>query len=100
MTKAITFDLDGVYFINGKANFISALVRLGVPENKAIRVFLKSDEMNTQYKTGKMTDEQFWTWAIKEWQLNLSIKEVIELLIKGYEVNSKVVKVEKTATKL
>ena len=27
--KAITFDLDGVYFVNGKSNFIANIVNLG-----------------------------------------------------------------------
>jgi len=91
MIKAITFDLDGVYFVNGKANFIKALSSLGVTENEAIRVFLKSDQMNKLYKTGRMTDEEYWQWAINEWKLKLSVVEVIELLIKGYEINSKVI---------
>ena len=42
MIKAITFDLDGVYFPNGKANFIKALVNLGVAEDEAKRVFFRS----------------------------------------------------------
>lgn len=46
MIKAITFDLDGVYFVNGKSNFISNLVKIGVSEDEVKRVFLKSDEMN------------------------------------------------------
>ena len=37
MIKAICFDLDGVYFLNGKSNFIKALVDLGVPEDEAAR---------------------------------------------------------------
>ena len=69
--KVITFDLDGVYFPNGKANFISALVKLGVNEDEAKRVFLKSSQMNQDYKNGTMTDEQFWTWALKEWKLKI-----------------------------
>jgi len=45
MIKAITFDLDGVYFVNGKSNFISSLGELGVSPEEATRVFLKSNEM-------------------------------------------------------
>lgn len=30
MIKAICFDLDGVYFVNGKSNFIKELVNLGI----------------------------------------------------------------------
>lgn len=42
MIKAITFDLDGVYFVNGKSNFISSLVDLGVLKEEIVRVFLKN----------------------------------------------------------
>lgn len=91
MIKGICFDLDGVYFLNGKSNFIKSLVDLGVSENEAIRVFLKSDQMNKQYKLGKKTDNEFWTWALKEWSLDLSVTEIIALLIKGYETNSSAV---------
>lgn len=91
MIRAITFDLDGVYFVNGKSNFIANIVKLGVLEAEATRVFLKSDEMNHQYKEGKMTDGEFWTWANKEWKLNKTPKELMELLISGYEVDQNVV---------
>lgn len=57
MIKAITFDMDGVYFVNGKSNFISSLGKLGISEAEAKRVFLQSDEMNYQYKKGLMTDD-------------------------------------------
>lgn len=91
MIKAITFDLDGVYFINGKSNFIKNLVLMGVSEDEAKRVFLQSDEMNKKYKTGEWNDEQFWTWAISEWKLNSTPDEIIKLLIEGYEVSDEVV---------
>lgn len=91
MIRAITFDLDGVYFINGKSNFIKSLVSMGVSEDEAKRVFLQSDEMNKRYKTGEWDDEQFWTWAISEWKLNTTPEEIIKLLIRGYEVNDEVV---------
>ncbi len=91
MIKAITFDLDGVYFINGKSNFISNLQKLGVTEEEAKRVFLQSDEMNKLYKEGKMTDDEFWTWAIGQWKLNTTPTDIIKLLIDGYEVNDSVV---------
>ncbi|MCL5090740.1 MAG: HAD-IA family hydrolase [Patescibacteria group bacterium] len=95
MIKAITFDLDGVYFPNGKANFIMTLGELGISEEEAKRVFLKSDQMNQFYKNGKMTDEEFWTWAAKEWQLNKSPKELIDLLVNGYDVDERVTEIIK-----
>ncbi len=95
MIKAITFDLDGVYFVNGKSNFIKSLVKLGVSESEAKRVFLQSDEMNHQYKEGTMTDDQYWTWAAKEWNLDKTPKELTNLLISGYEVDENVVETVK-----
>lgn len=95
MVKAITFDLDGVYFVNGKANFITNLETLGISQAEARRVFLQSDEMNHEYKEGKMTDDKYWTWASKEWKLNKSSKELIKLLISGYEVDQKVLETVK-----
>ena len=97
MIKAITFDLDGVYFQNGKSNFIANLgKKYGVSEDEAKRVFLKSDQMNTDYKTGKMSDEEFWTWAKNEWNISDEWQKLPELMIEGYEVNENVVSIVKT----
>jgi len=93
MIRAITFDLDGVYFPNGKKNFIKALQGHGVSKDEAERVFLKSHEMNSQYKLGKMTDDEYWIWAAKEWGVPLSPKELIALLVSGYDVSPEVKKV-------
>ena len=87
MIHGICFDLDGVYFINGKSNFIKNLSEFGVSESEAKRVFLQSFQMNSLYKLGQMTDEEFWSWALEEWKLKMSIPEIINLLIQGYEFN-------------
>ena len=94
MIKAITFDLDGVYFINGKENFLQGLIDLGVKKSDAEKVFF-GDKMNKEYKLGKLTDEEFWNWALKEWKLDLTVEELINLMIKGYEVNKQVEKIVK-----
>lgn len=95
--KAVTFDLDGVYFPSGKNNFIKALEQLEVSEDEARQVFLKSDEMNKLYKNGKMTDDEFWMWASKEWKLDKRPDELIDLMIGGYDVDQNVVETVKRA---
>lgn len=96
MIKAVTFDLDGVYFLNGKENFIKNLgIKYGISEDEGKRVFLKSDEMNKLYKTGQWSDEQFWKWAVSEWKINEGWQGIVDLLIEGYEVNDQVVEVVK-----
>lgn len=97
MIKVITFDLDGVYFPNGKQVFISSLEKLGVNNDETKRVFAKSPEMNEQYKLDKLTDEQFWTWAINEWKLSINWKDIIKLMIDSYTVDSRVEGVVKRA---
>lgn len=95
MIKAITFDLDGVYFPNGKASFMLAIEKLGVTTEEAKRVFLKSDQMNQLYKNGKMTDDEFWAWAAQEWKLNKTPQELIKLLVDSYDVDENVVSIVK-----
>lgn len=90
MIKAITFDLDGVYFPDGKAKFVKVLQEHNISEDEAIRVFLKSNEMNEQYKLGIMSDEAYWTWAAKEWKISLTPKELQALLIGCYSVDPKI----------
>ncbi len=53
--------------------------------------------MNKEYKEGKMTDDEYWSWASKEWSLDLPPKELIDLMIRDYKVDEEVVKVVKQA---
>ncbi|MCC7304145.1 HAD-IA family hydrolase [bacterium] len=93
MIQVITFDLDGVYFPNGKTNFKNAIMKMGVLENEFKRVFAQSSEMNEQYKLGKMSDEEFWTWAVRAWKLDLNWQEVIKLMIDSYDVDGNIVEI-------
>ncbi len=97
MIRAIIFDLDGVYFPNGKDTFIKALGEHGVSEDGAKRVFLKSDEMNNRYKLGTMTNDEYWTWAAREWKIDLSPKELADLLAASYSVDPQVEAAVKSA---
>lgn len=95
MIKAITFDLDGVYFPSGKNNFIKALGNLRISEEEAKRVFLKSPEMNELYKTGQLSDHEFWSWAKREWNIDGEWENLVRLLIDGYDIDKAVVEIIK-----
>lgn len=95
MIKAITFDLDGVYFPDGKANFMRSLETHGVSEVEAKRVFMDSEEMRC-YKLGDMSDDKFWAWAAEQWQVNLSPHELIALLIASYDIDQRVAETVRT----
>ncbi len=87
--KAIVFDLDGVYFNKGKAEFLSSLAHYGVKEANAKSVFLTSQHM-ADYKLGKIDDNEFWTWAESQWNTGLSNHELIELMLDGYVIDERV----------
>lgn len=93
--KAIVFDLDGVYFNKGKAEFLSSLTRYGVEEASAKSVFLTSQHM-ADYKLGKIDDNEFWTWAESQWHTGLSNHELIELMLDGYAIDERVMQLAKT----
>jgi hypothetical protein len=59
MIKGIIFDLDGVYFKNGKENFIKNISsKFDVDVQSVKEVFLKS-EMMRKYKGGKVSGNVF-----------------------------------------
>lgn len=97
MIKVITFDLDGVYFPNGKTNLMKSILNLGVSEEEFKRVFAKSDQMNQEYKLGRITDEQYWIWAKNEWKLEIGWQEIVAMMIDGYDVDEKIVSVVRKA---
>jgi putative hydrolase of the HAD superfamily len=91
MIKAITFDLDGVYFPNScKETFMSKIADMGVSPQEVRRVFFQSDEMNLQYKLGKISDEEFWGWAAEEWKLDVSPVDLLTMLLDCYQPDAKV----------
>ncbi|MFA5894186.1 MAG: HAD-IA family hydrolase [Candidatus Shapirobacteria bacterium] len=93
MIKAITFDLEGVYFVSGKANFIKKIVEMGISEEQAKYVFLDSPEMKEFYKTGKWGDSEYWNWAAQKWGLNMTADEFMKIYVDGCSTDDKVVKV-------
>jgi len=87
--KAVILDLDGVYFMNGKENFIKNMnKRYSVPTKNVEDVFLKSDMMR-KYKQGLISGKEFWKYALNEWNIKATQEEVLEILQHGYDLNGK-----------
>jgi len=90
--KAIVFDLDGVYFLGGNENFKKNMnAEYGIPIPKIEEVYFKSYEMRA-YKEGNLSNEEFWEYAINEWDITATKEEILDLLVNGYEINRKAVK--------
>lgn len=69
---------------------MAKVVELGVDPLEVRRVFYQSDEMNEQYKLGKIGDQEFWSWAAAEWQLDHSPANLLNMLLDCYKPDEKV----------
>ena len=47
------------------------------------------------YKEGAWNDNQYWSWALQQWNLDMTVERITKLLIDGYEVDEKVAEVIK-----
>ena len=90
MIKAVTFDLDGVYFTpQSFKNFRANLAMNVTDEDKANWVLYKSPEM-FNFKMGKMDEDDYWNFARRELGIETSNDEIFKLLRDSYEVNPEV----------
>lgn len=88
MIKAITFDLDGVYFAEDSfSRFKNSL-----PVSDITKLdFLSKSESMMSFKRGDLTEDQFWNLARQEIGIDLSNQQIFELIYQAYEVNQDVV---------
>ncbi len=90
MIKAITFDMDGVYFTpQSFRTFKAALPKKVTDEEKINWVLYKSPQM-LGFKMGKITEENYWDFARKELGIEIENSEIFKLLRESYEVDEKV----------
>lgn len=81
MIKAITFDLDGVYFTSESfSNF-----------KKSLGVDSFNDDAMTQFKRGEISEDKFWNLTRQELNIKLSNQEISRVLADSYSVNQNVV---------
>lgn len=86
MVKAITFDMDGVFFT--AESFTRFVNKFPDPE-KAMQVLKKSQEM-ANFKLGKMTEADYWDYVRKELAVSYPNEEIFKMLRDSYEINPQV----------
>jgi putative hydrolase of the HAD superfamily len=90
MIKAICFDLDGVFFTpESFKNFMTNLPKEIDYKDKMEYVLYKSPEM-LDFKSGKISEEEFWNFATKELGIKVDLENIKTILKDSYEVNSEV----------
>lgn len=91
MIKAITFDLDGVYFSEDSfKKFKTIFPKNTTDQNLIDHVLAKSDEM-MNFKRGILTEAQYWDFVNQSFGQFLSIGAITRLLMDSYSVNQNVV---------
>lgn len=86
--KAVTFDLDGVYFTpQSFKNFKANLPKKVTDEDKVNWVLYKSPEI-LSFKVGKMDEDAYWNFVRRELGVDISNEEIFSLLRDSYEVRS------------
>ncbi len=89
MTRAVCFDLDGVYFTAaGFDAFKQRLVTLGASMNE-VNAQMHGPLMES-FKKGEVNEDTFWHSALDELKLGLSIEQIKQLLVGNYSVNQEV----------
>ncbi|OGC46720.1 hypothetical protein A3F07_03775 [candidate division WWE3 bacterium RIFCSPHIGHO2_12_FULL_38_15] len=87
MIKAICFDLDGVYFTSDSfKNFKNNLPKEINDEEKVSYVLAKSEEM-LMFKTGKMSEDDYWNYATRELKIKTDLNGICDCLRESYNIN-------------
>lgn len=90
MIKAVTFDLDGVYFTpESFINFKNNLPKLVSDPVLIDDVFYKS-EIVKSFRRGEISEEDFWTYVKKTLGVTLPNDEIFKLLRDSYQINNEV----------
>ena len=90
MIKAITFDLDGVYFTaDSFSKFKADLPKTCQDNNLVDYVFATSDETK-KFRRGEISEEEFWSYARLTLGITISNQEIFQLLADSYNFDPKV----------
>lgn len=85
MIKAVVFDLEGVFFEGGTKNFFTKLQeKWSLTIEDILSVYTSKSEMMQKYKRGEIDSNEYWNYAIKEWGIESTVQEMIELVLSSY----------------
>ena len=100
MIRAVTFDLDGVYFTEASFQTFKRNLPKTITEQKIVNhVLFKSDQI-LQFKKGELSENQYWDYVRLSLGCTLTNPQIFQLLAASYEVDSDVVASVKKARSL
>lgn len=91
MIKAITFDLDGVYFTEDSFKKLKSIFPTNNSNPDFVEHVLKKSDEVMNFKKGIMSETDYWNFVNQSFGQNLSIEQITNLLMEAYSVNQNVV---------
>jgi HAD superfamily hydrolase (TIGR01509 family) len=98
--KAVVFDLDGVYFRDGKKNFIKKISERFNVDEKSFEYFFVYSDLMMRYKMGELSKDGFWSKIISKWHIKCSTEELLRILKESYNIYPKTVQLIKKLRKI
>ncbi len=94
--KYLIFDIGGVIMQSGTTAAISKIAQLFSLPEESIKFFLaENSEYGAKYRKGEITQEEFWTQALKSWNKTYDWQILNDLWIKSYTLRADVWKIVK-----
>jgi len=88
--RTVIFDLGGVYFGDGTRIAVDTISAEYKIERDAVEAILNG-EPGKQYRTGKISAEQFWQQAKTSWNIEVSSEKLSRIWCSSYQPNDEVV---------
>ncbi len=86
MSRTVIFDIGGVYFNDGTRIAIDAIAAQYGIGRDAVAGFLNG-KPGRQYRIGKISGEQFWQQAIRQWNIRSSAEVLSQLWCSSYQLD-------------
>jgi HAD superfamily hydrolase (TIGR01509 family) len=86
MGRTVIFDIGGVYFSDGTRIAIDAIAAKYEIGRDAVAGILNG-EPGRKYRTGRISAEQFWKRAIRQWNIQSSAGVLSQLWCSSYQLN-------------
>ena len=86
MSRAIIFDLGGVYFSDGTGMAITSIAARYKIDQEAVAEVLNGDA-GARYRTGRITAAQFWQQATALWNIRASAEALSTAWCESYQPN-------------
>ena len=86
MSRTVIFDIGGVYFNDGTRIAIDAIAaKYGIRQDAVVGYL--NGEPGREYRIGRISGEQFWQQAIRQWDIRSSAEVLSQLWCSSYQLD-------------